>query len=850
MKQSLFLVYTFSIVSILCVSTQFGPTQRLNAIADGQDYARWGLPEGAKARLGKGSIHELTYTLDGNHLLVASSIGIWTYDAHTGEERDLFATAMSNEDATAFSPDRRMFASASYDPDNTVELWDLANRQHKAALKGHTSYIESIAFSPDGHTLATGSSDYTVRLWNTDTGTHKATLVGHTRGITSVAFSPDGHTLATGSLDYTVRLWNTDTGTHKTTLVGHTRGITSVAFSPDGQTLAIAGDNGRTEPVPWVQLWNAVTGKQKHTLETKGSISCLAFSPNSRTLVTGGWGELSLWDVDTGEHKAVLTGHLEGVISVVFSPDGRTLTSGSPDELHLWDSGSGAQKGTITGHIQYYWRFGFALSPDGLTLATGTRGKIRLWDTVNMVQKAILYENEWGNGTLAFSPDGKILASEISPYIRLWDIATETHKTTLTTFLGGGVAGSGIYAIAFSPDGRFFANAHTSHDNGRVWLWYTGFTRKSILTGHSDKVSSIAFSPDSRTLATGSFDHTIRLWDTETDTHKITFTGHTDLVECVVFSPDGKTLASASRDGTVRLWDTRSGEHKATYSVSTDVVAFSPDGTIFATNGDLASKSVRLWDVATGSYKATLKGHTSQVMHIVFSPDEKTLVSGSSDGTVLLWDISPATDTMTQLADVNRDGIVNHHDLVFVASHFGQSGMNDADVNRDSVVNIVDLVLVAAALGTGDSAPSAHSETIPTLSAADVQRWLINAQQVDSTTPTFQKGIAILERLLVVLSPQKTVLLPNYPNPFNPETWIPYQLAKPAEVTVRIHAASGVLIRTLVLGYQPAGIYRSRSRAAYWDGKNDVGEQVASGVYFYTLSARQTSMTRRMVIRK
>lgn len=157
----------------------------------------------------------------------------------------------------------------------------------------------------------------------------------------------------------------------------------------------------------------------------------------------------------------------------------------------------------------------------------------------------------------------RILASGISPYIRLWDVATGTYRGTLKTYIGSGVGGSGIQAIAFSPDGRFFANGHTGEPE--IWLWHTGFTRKSILTGHNDRISAIAFSQDSRTLASGSYDQTIRLWDVETDAHKITLTGHTKHIESLAFSPDGNTLASASWDGTVRLWDTRSGMSTATF---------------------------------------------------------------------------------------------------------------------------------------------------------------------------------------------------------------------------------------------------------------------------------------------
>ena len=136
------------------------------------------------------------------------------------------------------------------------------------------------------------------------------------------------------------------------------------------------------------------------------------------------------------------------------------------------------------------------------------------------------------------------------------------------------------------------------------------------------------------------------------------------------------------------------------------------------------------------------------------------------------------------------------------------------------------------------------------MTAADVRQWLSQAQGLHLTDATFQRGIRFLEQLLTVLIPQETRLLPNYPNPFNPETWMPYQLAAPSEVSISIHAADGKLVRTFALGHLAAGIYRSRSRAAYWNGKNAFGEPVASGIYFYTLTAGDFTATRKMLIRK
>ena len=199
--------------------------------------------------------------------------------------------------------------------------------------------------------------------------------------------------------------------------------------------------------------------------------------------------------------------------------------------------------------------------------------------------------------------------------------------------------------------------------------------------------------------------------------------------------------------------------------------------------------------------------------------------------------------------DANRDGVVNIQDLVLVASLFGQQNEH-ADVNGDGIVDIADLVLAASAIGGGAGAPSLSGRVLETLTAADVRHWLMQAEQLSHTDATYQHGMRYLQQLLAALTPTETVLLTNYPNPFNPETWIPYRLANPAKVAVSIHAADGHLVRTLTLGQQPAGIFESRHRAAYWDGKNEFGEPVASGIYFYTLTAGDFTATRKMLIRK
>ena len=204
--------------------------------------------------------------------------------------------------------------------------------------------------------------------------------------------------------------------------------------------------------------------------------------------------------------------------------------------------------------------------------------------------------------------------------------------------------------------------------------------------------------------------------------------------------------------------------------------------------------------------------------------------------------------------DVNRDGQVSILDMVLVARHFGKPvpAHSEVDLNGDGIVNILDLILVSQNMGesNGFAAPSVAVMNSGDLDASMVQAWIAQAALEDDGSVVFREGIRELQALLTSLLPKETALLANYPNPFNPETWIPYQLAEPSEVSIAIYAVNGTLVRTLELGHQPLGHYDSRSRAAYWDGRNTLGEPVASGVYFYTLTAGDFTATRKLLIRK
>ena len=203
--------------------------------------------------------------------------------------------------------------------------------------------------------------------------------------------------------------------------------------------------------------------------------------------------------------------------------------------------------------------------------------------------------------------------------------------------------------------------------------------------------------------------------------------------------------------------------------------------------------------------------------------------------------------------DVNRDGRVSILDLILVAQQLGKRvpANSPVDLNRDGVVSILDLILAAQGIGntTASAAPVALNPDLIG-DAATIEVWIAQARLEDDGSLAFKQGIENLQALLASLIPEETALLANYPNPFNPETWIPYQLAESAEVTLTIYDMNGQLVRRLAVGHQAGGMYRSRSRAVYWDGRNQLGESVASGLYFYTLTAGEFSATRRMLILK
>ena len=453
----------------------------------------WNLPEGALARLGKGTVRNTIFSANGAWMAVSRYIGTWLYDTSTGAEVALIRTKEKTNGAIAVSSDGSTLAMGAF---RSVQVWDAASGQIKI-LDGHTDWVRSVALSPDGATLASSSRDGGVRLWDVASGQLKTTLNGDWHRINSLAFLPDGSALAIAREDGTAGLWDMANGLFKAILEEDSRGVLSLAFSPDGSALASSNWDGT------VGLWDMADGLFKVLGEYADNNHPLAFSPDGSTLASGFFGMVRLWDTASGQVQDTWPGHTRLVRSVVFSPDCTILASGSLD------------------------------------------GTIRLWDVADGQIKTIL-ENPGGPVySVAFSPDGSILASGSDETVRLWDVASNQLRIALEGHTYR------VNSVAFSPDG--FTLASGSRD-GTIRLWDATSGQIKKILEHSGRVNSVAFSPDGFTLA-NSRGGSIQFWDVASGQLKKSLMGHGEGISSISYAPSGAILASASLDGTILMWD-------------------------------------------------------------------------------------------------------------------------------------------------------------------------------------------------------------------------------------------------------------------------------------------------------
>ena len=573
--------------------------------------------------------------------------------------------------SVSFSPDGKQLASASWD--KTVRLWDVQSGAQLKVFAGHTRRVTSVSFSPDGKQLASSGNDKTVRLWDVQSGAQLKVFAGHTNWVNSVSFSPDGKQLASASRDKTVRLWDVQSGAELQVFTGHTDEVNSVSFSPDGKQLASSGDDKT------VRLWDVESGAELKVFKGHtNDVNSVSFSPDGSFLASASRDQtVRLWDVESGAQLKVFAGHTDTVRSVSFSPDGKQLASSGEDQtVRLWDVQSGTELQVFAGHTSFVTSVSF--SPDGKQLASASRDQtVRLWDVQSGTELQVFAGHTDYVRSVSFSRDGKQLASaSMDQTVRLWDVESGAELKVFAGHTGG------VNSVSFSPDGKQLASA--SWDKTvRLWDVESGAELK-VFAGHTSAVLSVSFSPDGSFLASSGGDQTVRLWDVQSGAELKVLTGHTDSVRSVSFSPDGKQLASASWDKTVRVWDLASGSEPQVltgHRGGVTSVSFSPDGKQLASSGD--DQTVRLWDVQSGAQLKVFKGHTDPVTSVSFSRDGKQLASAGDDKTVRLWDVESGAEL--QVLTGHRGGVTS--------VSFSPDGKQLASAGYDQTVRVLEVDL-------------------------------------------------------------------------------------------------------------------------------------------------------------
>jgi WD40 repeat protein/tetratricopeptide (TPR) repeat protein len=527
--------------------------------------------------------------------------------------------------------------SSAVQPDGSetpIEVWEVRSGRRRIALRGGKGRVYTVAVSPDGGAVAAGFGNGLAIAWEAATG---QTIWARTEpGLhaMSVAFSPDRKSLAVGYGDYSggqkgrVKIWDVRSGQELSALPGPTGGVNKLAYHPNGNRLAVAGAG-------IVEVWDLRSGCKVQDLKGhKKWVYTLAYSPDGQWLATGGWDKtVKLRNAETGIELLTIFAHEGFVLDLAFSPDSRSLVTTSEDRsVRLWEVPSGRRLATFHGHAEFVQAVAFL--PDGLEVVTGGMdGSMRFWD-LRTSRPIVVTEHSGWVEKIAFRKDGLRVLSEDGRFggndgaTKAWNPFTGELDPTLSgikfdSLPAEFVPGSPFFKLSVaSPDGKLIAQCRASGGTGSQSKQYlcssivvidsqTGGVLHT-LTGHSIDVVCLAFSPDGRRLATGSYDRTVKLWDVQTGQEVFTLIGHTSGVVSLAFSPDGRRLVSGGIDSTARVWNATplpadvTAEHDARYRKKVATIALLKAATDDRERGMILFASAQ-WDMSAEAFARAVK---------------------------------------------------------------------------------------------------------------------------------------------------------------------------------------------------------------------------------------------------